>query len=151
MIRTQLWGKASKFCQLNNFSSACEYTGGGKLPGDEGVRASSRAQADLHSDFRELFLGEVQRMVDSSDPIFLRGLASPQVSSKDCSICYIKETNHSMPAFIVKPHLKESESIDSFKKPSLITLSCRRKFGCLYLLWWALSSGKNPSPGIHSS
>lgn len=70
-------------------------------------------------------------MVYNSDPIFLRGLASPQISSKDCIIGYIKETNHSMPAFIVKPHLKESESIDSFKKLSLITLSCRRIIGCL--------------------
>lgn len=102
-----------------------------KLPGEGRIKASSRAQADLHSDFRELLLSEVQRMVYSSDPIFLRVLASPQVSSKDCIIGYIKETNHSMPAFIVKPHLKESESTDSFKKPSLITLSCRRKLGCL--------------------
>lgn len=101
------------------------------LPGEGGVKASSRAQVDLHSDFRELLLSEVQRMVYSSDPIFLSSLASPQVSSKDCIIGYIKETNHSMPAFIVKPHLKESESTDSFKKPSLITLSCRRKRGCL--------------------
>jgi len=70
-------------------------------------------------------------MVYSSDPVFLRGLASPQVSSKDCVIGYIKETNHSMPAFIVEPHLKESESTDYFKKPLLLTLSCRRKLCCL--------------------
>lgn len=87
----------------------------------------SQTQADLHSDFRELLLSEVKRMVYSSDPIFLRSLASSQVSSKDCIICYIKETNYSMPAFVVKPHLKESEITDSFKKLPLVILSCRRK------------------------
>lgn len=119
---------ASTFCQLNSFSSECEYAGSCKLPGEGGVKARSRAQADLHSDFRELLLGEVQRMVYSSDPILLRGLASPQISSEDCIIGYIEETNHSMPSFIVKPHLKESEITDEFTKPSL---SYGRKFGCL--------------------
>lgn len=90
-------------------------------------------------------------MVYSSDPKFFRGLASPQVSSKDCIIGYIKEANHGMPAFIVKPHLKESESRDSFKKPSLITLSCRKKLGCLLSTLVGTVTGRNPGPGMHSS
>lgn len=99
------------FYHLNYLSSECEHTVGGKLIGEGRVKANSKTQSDLHGDFRELFLSEVQRMVYSSDPILLRGLASPQTSSKDCIIGYVKETNHSVPAFIVKPHLKESESI----------------------------------------
>lgn len=79
---------------------------------ERGAKARRRAQADLHSDFRELLLGEVQGMVYSSDPMLLRVLASPQISSEDCVIGYIEETNHGMPAFIVKPHLKESEITD---------------------------------------
>lgn len=119
------------FYHLNYSSSECEHTGGGKLTGERRVTDSSKIQSDLHGDLRELFLSEVQRMVYNSDPIFLRGLASPQISSKDCIIGYVKETNHSMPAFIVKPHLKESKNTDSFKKLSLLNLSCRRAAGCL--------------------
>lgn len=79
---------------------------------ERGAKARRRAQADLHRDFRELLLGEVQGMVYSSDPMLLRVLASPQISSEDCIIGYIEETNHGMPPFIVKPHLKESEITD---------------------------------------
>lgn len=112
LFRITLQGRASTFCQLNSFSSECEHAGSCKLPAERGVKARSRAQADLHSDFRELLLGEVQRMVYSSDPVFLRVLASPQISSEDCIVGYIEETNHGMPAFIVKPHLKETEITD---------------------------------------
>lgn len=58
-----------------------------------------------HSDLRELFFGEVQRMVDHSDSIFSQVGTFRQVCTKNGIISHIHERHHGMPALIVVPHL----------------------------------------------
>ena len=58
-----------------------------------------------HSDLRELFLGEVQGVVDSSDPILIQVGASGQVCPEDGVVGHVHERHHGMPALVVVPHL----------------------------------------------
>lgn len=65
------------------------------------------AEVDSHSDLRELFFGEVQRMVDGSDSIFSKVSFSGQVCTEDCIVGHVHKRYHGMPALIVIPHLQK--------------------------------------------
>lgn len=58
-----------------------------------------------HSDLRELLFGQVQRMVDGSDSIFVQVSSFGQVCTEDGVVGHVHERDHGMPALIVVPHL----------------------------------------------
>lgn len=68
-------------------------------------------EAYSHSDLRELLLGEVQRVVDDSDSIFVQVGSFWQVCTEDAVVGNIHERNHGVPALVVVPNLwKEDKS-----------------------------------------
>lgn len=68
-------------------------------------------QVHSHSDLRELLLGEVQRVVDDGDSIFVQVGSFWQVCTEDTVVGNIHERNHGVPALVVVPNLwKEDKS-----------------------------------------
>lgn len=59
----------------------------------------------LHSNLRELFSGEVQRVVDGRDSILIQVSSFGQVGAQDGVVGHVHEGHHSMPSLIVVPHL----------------------------------------------
>lgn len=51
-------------------------------------------------------LGEIQRVIESSNPILARVLSLLQVGPEDGIVHDIQERANGMPALIVEPHLK---------------------------------------------
>lgn len=69
------------------------------------------AAAHSHSDLRELALGEVERVVDSCDPIFVQVGSFRQICTQDGVVGHVHERHHSVPALVVVPNLwRDSEA-----------------------------------------
>ena len=60
-----------------------------------------------HSDFRQLFLGKVERVVDSGDAVYIQAGIFGQVGSEDGVVGHVHEGHHGMPALVVVPHLQK--------------------------------------------
>lgn len=58
-----------------------------------------------HSDLRELLFGEVQRVVDGGDPVFVQVSSFGQVCTEDGVVGHVHERHHGMPALVVVPYL----------------------------------------------
>lgn len=68
---------------------------------------------DSHSDLRKLLLGEVQRVVNGSDSVFIQDSSFGQVGAEDGVVGHIHERHHSMPALIVVPHLQRNFDLNT--------------------------------------
>lgn len=74
----------------------------------------------LHGDFRQLLLGEVQRVVDGSDSKLCSFGAWRQEGSQDGVIGHVHEGHHGVPAFVVVPHLSRERTHFSGNRPSFV-------------------------------
>lgn len=57
-------------------------------------------------DLRQLFLGEVQRVVEGPDPVLAGVFPLRQVRSQDAVIHHVDEGSNTVPAFIIEPDLR---------------------------------------------
>lgn len=55
-------------------------------------------------------LGQVERVIEGSDPISTRVFALLEVGPKDGIVDHIQEGGNRMPALVVEPHLQETTS-----------------------------------------
>lgn len=60
----------------------------------------------LHCDLGELLLGEVEGVVDGSDPVLVQVGAFGQVGAENGVVGHVHEGNHGVPALVVVPHLQ---------------------------------------------
>lgn len=65
---------------------------------------------NLQSYFRELLLGEVEWVIEGSDPISTGVFTLLEVGPKDGIVDHIQEGCNGMPPLVVKPHLQDTTS-----------------------------------------
>lgn len=87
------------------FNSKCYVTEWVEHPNSTSFSCKHLEKGHSHSDLRQLFLREIQWMIDGSDSVFVQVSSFGQVCTEDGVVGHIHERNHCMPALIVVPYL----------------------------------------------
>lgn len=73
---------------------------------ENGWKKNDEAEGHSHCDLRELLFGQVQRMVDNCDPVFVQICSFWKICAKDGIVGHVHKRHHGMPALIVIPNLR---------------------------------------------
>lgn len=77
------------------------------------VKPKISPAVNSHGDFSELFLGQIQWVVVGSDTVFSPLWPRWQIRSQKAVIHHVNKRHHSMPSFVIVPHLStENDSKD---------------------------------------
>lgn len=77
------------------------------------VKPKISPAVNSHGYFSELFLGQIQWVVVGSDTVFSPLWPRWQIRSQKAVIHYVNKRHHSMPSFVIVPHLStENDSKD---------------------------------------